>query len=79
MSRMGHWYDNTAIESFFATLTKKRADRTRFQTRQEARVTICEYLECFYKPVRLHSTVLLVGPTGAVSGGTGECQLGPSR
>jgi putative transposase len=57
MSQTANCYDNAAMESFFATLTKECTDRTRFQTRQEARSAIFEYLECFYNPVRLHSTV----------------------
>jgi transposase InsO family protein len=56
MSRTGDCSDNAAMESFFASLTKECTDRTRFKTRQEARVTIFEYLECFYNPVRLPST-----------------------
>ena len=56
MSRTGDCYDNAAMEAFFATLTKECTDRVRFQTRQEARSAIFEYLECFYNPVRLHST-----------------------
>ncbi len=44
------------MESFFAALSKQCPDPRRFQTRQEARVTIFEYLECFYNPIRLHST-----------------------
>jgi putative transposase len=62
MSRTGDWYDNAAMEAFFATLTKECTDRVRFQTRQEARSTIFEYLECFYNPVRLHSTLQYVSP-----------------
>ena len=62
MSRTGDCYDNAAMESFFATLTKECTDRVRFQTRQEARSTIFEYLECFYNPVRLHSTVEYLSP-----------------
>ncbi len=62
MSRTANCYDITAMESFFATLTKECTDRTRFQTRQEARVTIFEYLECFYNPVRLHSTLQYSSP-----------------
>jgi putative transposase len=50
------------MESFFATLTKECIDRTRFETRQQARVTIFEYLECFYNPIRLHSTLQYVSP-----------------
>ena len=62
MSRTGDCYDNAAMESFFASLTKECTDRTRFKTRQEARSAIFEYLECFYNPVRLHSTLQYVSP-----------------
>jgi len=62
MSRTGDCYDNAAMESFFATLTKECTDRVRFKTRQEARSAIFEYLECFYNPVRLHSTLQYVSP-----------------
>ena len=48
MSRTANCYDNAAMESFFASLTKECTDRTRFKTRQEARSAIFEYLECFY-------------------------------
>ena len=57
MSRTANCWDNAAMESFFATLTKECTDRVRFQTRQEARSAIFEYLECFYNPIRLHSTL----------------------
>ena len=62
MSRTANCYDNAAMESFFASLTKECTDRTRFQTRQEARSAIFEYVECFYNPVRLHSTLQYVSP-----------------
>jgi putative transposase len=62
MSRTANCYDNAAMESFFASLTKECTDRTRFQTRQEARSAIFEYLECFYNPIRLHSTLPYVSP-----------------
>ncbi len=63
MSRTGDCYNNAAaFEAFFATLTKECTDRMRFQTRQEARSAIFEYLECFYNPVRLHSTLQYVSP-----------------
>jgi putative transposase len=56
MSRRANCSDNAAMESFFATLTRECTDRMRFKTRQEARSAIFEFLECFYNPVRLHST-----------------------
>jgi putative transposase len=62
MSRTANCWDNAAMESFFATLTKECTDRVRFQTRQQARSAIFEYLECFYNPTRLHSTVQYSSP-----------------
>lgn len=62
MSRIGNCWDNAAMEAFFATLAKECTNRVRFQTRQEARSTIFEYLECFYNPIRLHSTLQYMSP-----------------
>ncbi len=62
MSRTANCWDNAAMESFFATLTKECTDRVRFQTRQEARSAIFEFLEYFYNPVQLHSTLQYVSP-----------------
>ena len=57
MSRTANCWDNAAMESFFATLTKQCLNRRHFRTRQEARTAIFEYSACFYNPVRLHSTL----------------------
>jgi transposase InsO family protein len=62
MSRTGKCWDNAAMESFFATLTKECLNRRHFRTRQEARSAIFEYIECFYNPVRLHSTLQYQSP-----------------
>jgi putative transposase len=62
MSRTGNCWDNAAMESFFATLTKECLNRMHFQTRQEARSAIFEYIECFYNPIRLHSTLQYSSP-----------------
>ena len=62
MSRTANCYDNAAMESFFATLTKECTDRSRSQSRQEARSAIFEYIECFYNPIRLHSTLQYRSP-----------------
>jgi putative transposase len=62
MSRTGNCWDNAAMESFFATLTKECINRMHFQTRQEARSAIFEYIECFYNPIRLHSTLQYSSP-----------------
>lgn len=62
MSRTGNCWDNAAMESFFATLAKECTNHMRFQSRQEARSAIFEYLECFYNPIRLHSTLKYMSP-----------------
>ncbi len=62
MSRTGNCWDNAAMESFFATLAKECTNRVRWKTRQEARSAIFEFLECFYNPVRLHSTLEYMSP-----------------
>jgi len=43
MSRTANCWDNAAMESFFATLSKECTDRVRFQTRQQARSAIFEF------------------------------------
>ncbi len=63
MSRTGNCYDNAAMESFFATLKKECVHRQQFQNRKQARQAVFEYLECFYNPIRLHSTLEYVSPT----------------
>jgi putative transposase len=62
MSRSGDCYDNAAMESFFSTLKGECVERSPFQTRQEARQTIFEYIECFYNRVRRHSTLNYMSP-----------------
>jgi putative transposase len=62
MSRTGDCYDNAAMESFFATLKKECVHRQHFQNRRQARQAVFEYLECFYNPVRLHSTLEYTSP-----------------
>jgi transposase InsO family protein len=62
MSRTANCYDNAVMESFFDTLKSECVERTHFASRAQARTAIFEYLECFYNPVRLHSTLLYVSP-----------------
>jgi putative transposase len=62
MSRTANCYDNAAMEAFFDKLKSECVNRTHFQSRTQARSTIFEYLECFYNPVRLHSTLQYVSP-----------------
>ena len=57
MSSTGNCYDNAMAESFFATLKKEHVFAERFQTREQARRKIFEYLEVFYNRVRRHSSL----------------------
>jgi putative transposase len=56
-SRPGSPHDNAVKESFFATLTKERLRGRRYGTHAQARSCIFEYIEGFYNPRRLHSTL----------------------
>jgi len=57
MSSTGNCYDNAMAESFFATLKKAHVFWHRYETREEARRSIFEYLEVFYNRVRRHSSL----------------------
>jgi transposase InsO family protein len=57
MSGTGNCYDNAMAESFFATLKKGHVFWDRFQTKEEARRKLFEYLEVFYNRVRRHSAL----------------------
>ncbi len=55
MSRKGNCYDNAYMESFFSTLKRELVHGERYRTREEARLSIFEYVEVFYNRVRKHS------------------------
>jgi putative transposase len=62
MGSKGDCFDNAVAESFFATLEKDLLRRRSFATRQEARTAVFDYIEAFYNPVRLHSTLDYMSP-----------------
>ena len=57
MGSRGDAYDNAAAESFMATIKKELIHRQTFRSRNAARLAIFDYIECFYNPIRLHSTL----------------------
>ena len=57
MSRPGNAYDNAPMESFFATLKSELVHHRHFQTRDQAKQAIFEYIEVFYNRRRLHSAL----------------------
>ena len=57
MSRKGNCWDNAVVESFFGTLKTERVARQHYQTRDQARTDIVDYITMFYNPKRLHSAL----------------------
>lgn len=55
MSRPGCPYDNSCVESFFATLKKERIYRRHYETEIELRQDMFKYVELFYNGKRRHS------------------------
>lgn len=63
MGSIGDAYDNSMIESFFATLETELLDRVpTFRTRREARIAIFDFIEGFYNQHRLHSSLGYISP-----------------
>jgi len=57
MSRKGNCWDNAVVESFFHTLKTELVHHECFETREEARRKIFEWIELFYNRQRLHSAL----------------------
>ena len=55
MSRRGNCYDNAPMESFWGTLKNELVHHRRYETREQARREISEYIEIFYNRQRRHS------------------------
>ena len=62
MGRTGSCYDNAVTESFFHTLKTEHLYFNHYETRQDARTSIFDYIETFYNQRRLHSTLGNVSP-----------------
>jgi putative transposase len=60
MSRTGDCYDNAVMEAFFSTLKTELADR--FESHDQAKRELFEYIEGFYNTQRRHSTIGYVSP-----------------
>jgi putative transposase len=69
MSGRGDCYDNAVVESFFKTLKTELVYQQEYQTREEAKRSIFEYVEVFYNRRRRHSSL------GYLSPGEYEAQL----
>lgn len=62
MSRRANCYDKAVVESFFATLEWELIERSDWQTRDEARLAIFEYIECWDNQKRRHSSLGYLSP-----------------
>lgn len=62
MSRKGDCWDNAVAESFFGSLKTERVFFTNYNTRDEARRDIVDYIEMFYNSKRRHSYLGYLSP-----------------
>ena len=57
MGSVGDCYDNAMCESFFATLECELLERCAFRTKAEAEAAVFQFIEGWYNPHRLHSSL----------------------
>ena len=62
MSRAGNPYDNALMESFYKTLKTELLINGSFETEEEAKNAIFEYIEIYYNRQRLHSSLGYLSP-----------------
>ena len=62
MSRKGNCWDNAVVERFFKSLKEEQTNRFWYETRDELRKDVFDYIEMFYNRERLHSTLAYLSP-----------------
>ena len=62
MSARGNCFDNAVAESFFHSLKTELIYHHKFNTREEAKRVIFEYIEVFYNRIRIHSANNYLAP-----------------
>jgi putative transposase len=62
MGSRGDAYDNAACESCISTLKREWIKRHRYRSRDQARLSIFQYIETFYNPRRRHSALGGISP-----------------
>jgi transposase InsO family protein len=62
MGRTGCCYDNATMESFWATLKTELHIRQPFDSKEDARLAIFDYIETFYNTQRRHSSLDYLAP-----------------
>jgi len=61
-SKKGYPYDNASMESFNAILKKEEVNVNNYETFEEAKLAIFEFIESWYNNQRIHSTIGYVTP-----------------
>ena len=62
MGTIGDCYDNAPMESFWGTMQIELLNRKKWRTKIELSIAIAEWIEHFYNPERLHSSLGYVPP-----------------
>lgn len=62
MSRKGDCWDNSAAESFFATLKRELIDRQSWVSKSQVKQAVIEWIDCFYNRQRRHSSAGNMSP-----------------
>ncbi len=62
MSRKGNCWDNAVAESFFGALKNELIHHEKYRTREQARLSVFDYIEMFYNKRRLHSHLNYTSP-----------------
>lgn len=62
MSRKGNCWDNAIAENFFGIIKKEYINQTKFETRNEARLGIFDYIDGWYNIRRIHSKLGYLTP-----------------
>ena len=61
-SKKGYPYDNASMESFNAILKKEEVNVSNYETFQEAKLAIFEFIESWYNNQRIHSSIDYLTP-----------------
>lgn len=62
MSRADNPYDNAFMESYFSRFKAELLEGGAFETIEDARTEIFEYIEMYYNPIRRHSSLGYISP-----------------
>ena len=61
-SKKGYPYDNASMESFNAILKKEEVNVNNYETFEEAKLAIIEFIESWYNNQRIHGTLGYITP-----------------